>query len=112
MADFTLKPDFPVDTKTQWKTLVSSAETPYKQRRRKWQNKLRIYPLTFSSLTATEATTLQTLFDSKHGAADSFTFDDPVTAEVVTCVFQEDSLSIKQTTPNTYTASVVLEEVK
>ena len=110
MADFPLTPDFPVEVKTEYKTLKSERENGTIQRRKKWQNKRREFPLKFSVLTETEKNQLMDFFELKNGSLTSFTYYDLESEADVTCIFKEDSLAVSMISPGIWTASCTLEE--
>jgi uncharacterized protein (TIGR02217 family) len=92
MADFSLSPDYALETSKEYKTLVSKFENGYEQRRQKWASVLREWKLVYKNRDATDLSTITTVFDNKKGAFTSFTWTNPLDSTDYTVRFKEDSL--------------------
>lgn len=112
MADFTLAPDYTFTKETNYKTLVSQFESGVEQRRSKWTAPVRTWKLQYKNRDATDLGTIQTLFDAKLGAYQSFTWTNPVDSVDYTVRFKEDSLSVSCDYYGRYNIEFELIEVK
>lgn len=111
MADFELEPDFTVLKRTKYDTIVTQFESGVEQRRPRRAQKIREWVLQFRNRPASEVATVQTLFDSKQGAYESFTWLNPVDAVTYTVRFMEDSFEHRNHAFGFYDFDLTLVEV-
>jgi phage-related protein len=90
--DFTLTPDYPVVRNIEYKTLVTTFESGFEQRRAKRANPIRKWTLEFTNRTITEFETVQTLFATVKGQATSFLWTDPDDSVQYTVRFGTDAI--------------------
>jgi uncharacterized protein (TIGR02217 family) len=93
MADFTLAPDFQLETKPVYNTLVTQFENGIEQRRAKRSGSITEYGLQYRNRPASELATVKTLFNTKKGSLTAFTWTNPEDSTDYTVRFKEDSLS-------------------
>ena len=112
MADLSLKPDFTFVKKGNYKTIISEFENGVEQRRPRWGATLREWQLQFRNRSASDVSTIQTLFDTKLGAYASFTWTNPLDSVDYTVRFKEDSFEVFNTAYGIYDFQFALVEVK
>jgi len=112
MADFPLVPDFVFDETPQFRTLVSTMESGYEQRRSKWSSDLRRFRLSFKDRPKTDFETMRDFFIARLGKFDSFTFLNPNNNTEYTVCFADDDFKFQNTAPTKYDFSCTLAEVK
>jgi phage-related protein len=93
MADLTLAPDYVLETMPQFKTLISQFENGVEQRRPQRSQWIREFKLTYKNRYYADMNTILTLFSSKQGAFQSFTWVNPEDGSTYTVRFKEDSFT-------------------
>jgi uncharacterized protein (TIGR02217 family) len=91
-SDLVLAPDFVFETTPQFKSLISEAENGVEQRRPKWSQSRTSWRLQYKNRSATDLSTITTLFNTKKGASASFSWDNPDSG-TYTVRFKEDSFT-------------------
>jgi len=112
MADFPLIPDFVFDETPQFRTLVSTMESGYEQRRSKWSSPLRKFQVMCKDRPKADFVTLRNFFIARLGRFDSFTFLNPNDATEYAVCFADDDLKFENKAPSKYDFSCTLQEVK
>lgn len=110
--DLTLKPDYAVEQTAEYKTLISQFENGVEQRRAKWSAPLRQWKLVFNNRSASDVTTIMTLFNNKKGSLTSFLWTCPIDSTQYTVRFAQDSITKRLINPGIYTFSFDLIQVK
>ena len=90
--DLTLAPDFVLAETDKFTTLVSQFENNVEQRRAKVASAYRTWKLQYRNRTATELSTLQTLFNTKKGQLTSFLWTNPLDSTQYTVRFASDEI--------------------
>ena len=111
-SDLSLQPDYVYEEDIQYKTLVSSFENGYEQRRQKWSSPLHRFLLTYKNRSLVDMRTIKTLFTTKAGMAGSFTWTNPNDSTEYTVRFEADSLKIMNKAYGIYDFEFNLVEVK
>ena len=93
MADLTLNPDFVLSTTPTYQTLITQFENGVEQRRPRRATVIRSFKLIFKNRSASDLSTIQTLFTAKQGAYASWTWLNPDDSNTYTVRFKEDSLT-------------------
>ena len=112
MADFTTIPDFVFEELPRFKTLISTFENGYEQRRNKWSSDIREFHLVFKNRTDTEFETVRDFIIAKLGSYTSFTFENPNDTTEYTVRFKEDSLTFVRHSGEIYDFEFDLVEVR
>jgi uncharacterized protein (TIGR02217 family) len=92
-SDFTLVPDFVLETTPSYNTLVSEFENGVEQRRAKWSQSRQSWRLQYKNRDSTDLGIVKTLFNAKLGAYGSFSWDNPEDSVTYTVRFKEDSFT-------------------
>lgn len=111
MANFSLKPDYTFEEAPQYKTLITEFENGVEQRRAKRASAITEYRLVYKNRSASDLSTITTLFNAQKGALTSFTWEHPVSAVEKTVRFKEDSLTYRNTVYGLYDIEFSLIEV-
>lgn len=93
MADFTLAPDFQLETKPTYNTLITQYENGVEQRRATRSSPITEFRLSYRNRNSTDLATVMNLFASKKGALTSFVWTNPEDSVDYTVRFKEDSLT-------------------
>ena len=112
MADFpTLSKDVSVSYEEQIikPSVRVKFEGNYVQSRPKYTRTQKIFKISFSALTSSDISTLNTFFDDNHGS--SFNWTNPVTSTVFNVRFMEDSIKYKHQNVNLFSTTFSLEEI-
>jgi len=112
MSELNTTPDYVYEEVQKYKTLVSSFENGYEQRRNKWASGLKAFILDYRFRTKTEFETIRDLFISKKGSYDTLTWTNPNDSVEYTVRFDADSISFKNKAFELYDFSFKLLQVK
>ena len=110
--DLVLQPDFAFEDKTTFNTLVTEFENGVEQRRAKWATPIKSWKFVYKNRTASELSTLQTLFENKKGRYSSWTWTNPVDSQTYTVRFDTDELLVMLKAYGIYDIEFTVKEVK
>jgi len=115
MANFPADPIpiYPVKEQIEFKTLVSEAELPYRQKRSAWGNiSRRIWNLQYNHLIPAKINILWNFYVARRGAFESFTFNNPNDGQNYTASFAQDGMSKEQFVYQLYTTGLeIIQEI-
>lgn len=112
MSDFSYSIDRVVEEEIQYQTLISSFESGYEQRRKRWENPLRRFTLEATNRTQSEMENIRNFFTGKYGSYSSFTWTNPNDSTEYTVRFMEDSLKIERVAYQVYELEFKFQEIR
>lgn len=100
---------FPFAGTQEWKTLTTDVETGgLGIRRKKWANKRYRFSLLYHFPTLSAAQGFASFVDGTSGAADTFTWTNPLDAGSYTCRVAADAVEIRWEGPNSFGAELTI----
>lgn len=111
-SELVLKPDFQFVQTEEWKTLVSQFENGVEQRRAAWATPLKKWKLQFVNRLLADFQTIQTLFNSKKGAYDSLSWDNPNDGSTYWVRFEDDKIDFTLKAYQIYDFEFTLVQIK
>lgn len=111
-SDLVLKPDFSFVQIEEWNTLISRFENGTEQRRAQWGTPRKKWRLQYINRLLADFQTIQTLFNSKKGAYQSLTWDNPNDGSTYYVRFEEDKIEFTEKAYQIYDFEFTLLQIK